>query len=233
MSQSVGTFTLFCSFDVEQECRHVWQAVETVFVRQVDPSRASPEALMATFADGIDARDEKTVLACFGVGPILSPLDPGPIWVRRMLAVLRLRDAMETRFGREATNRALTEPWLQAPDTQRLRAARWIVEGGAARQKNDQTVNWFFQTNGLGVGWRSWERQGWRVGMGVPASGDTTRRMNEQLQREADLARKLSEAVKAGQYRSAEDVGKALSSMERATAATDKGIHPPPQTQQE
>ena len=188
---------------------------------------------MAKFADAIDARDEKTMLACFGVGTILSRLDPGPIWVRRLVAVLGLRDAMEARFGREATNTALTEPWLQAPDTQRLRAARWTVEGEAALQKNDQTVDWFFQTNRLGVWWRSWERQGWLVGKGVPASGDTTRRMNVQLQRQADLAEKLSEAVKARQYRTAEEVRKALHSMERSAEAAEKGVQQSRQTQQE
>ena len=42
MSQSVGTFTLFYSFEVEQECRHVWQAVEAVFVHRSIPAERLP-----------------------------------------------------------------------------------------------------------------------------------------------------------------------------------------------
>lgn len=221
LSQSIGALTVFYSSDVEKECKQVRQTVEAVLVRQVDASRADPEVLMAKFVDAIDARDEKAMLACFGVDSKGQP-EHSAIWVLRMLAALRLRDAMQVRFGREATENVLTESWLQAPDTKRLRAARWIVEDGetARIQGGD---DWCYR-NGIIVGWDFWDRRGWHMGIGVPASVNTEQRGNARSRQLMEIAEKLSEEVKAGKYKTAEEVGETLRSMQLSVRANDKAV---------
>jgi hypothetical protein len=229
VSQSVGDFTLFYSTEVEKECHAGRVAVEAVFVRQIDPSRADPGALAGKLADAVEARDEKGVLASFGVEPGSRrpppDFDDNVVWVRKLLAVLRLRDAMEVRFGHEATANALTEPWLQPPDTKRLRSAHWIIGDRTAwiLPEGEQALGKIFHDNRIGVGWDFRERRGWQFGIGIPASGETQRRGNSSSRQLTEAATKLSAEVKAGKYKSAEEVGEALRSMRTGAGESKRG----------
>ena len=226
LTPSVGVYTLFYSYDVEKQCRLVLQIVEGVFVEQADPSRATPEASIAKFADAVDARDEKAMLTCFGtnapkVGYFMR--EPDGVTVLRILAALRLRDVMEKRFGREATSRMVMDNWLKTPETKRLRAARWRIEEEAAylRIENGLSPDDFLQAHGIFLGWDLWDCWGWRMCVGVPASGEATQRQIAESRRLMKGVKTLTKEIESGKCDSLDQVAAALQKLQQSERKED------------